>query len=413
MISLPLQASLKEGFHLNGFLSVASAWSDVDYLPSGVEPIYNSYITKSPTFNEDTNVGIQITKVIHDNVSITTQLLARAEKDFDVEATWAFLKYEPNNHWQWRVGRVHTNPYMLSEYIDVAYAYPWVRLPQEVYSQIPADYSRPVGVDLQSQFVLWKRDVTVSAFAGALSSKLNFTAGPNTALRDTLYLNLTHLYAFNLKYGTETFSVRAGYQVTRATLNPNSGTFMEGLNTFLNTLVQNGLIGTDYINYFSAYHAKTSFLGTGYQFNWNNIVSMGELVKRHAATPIIADAIGWYLMGGYRIKKILPHVTYARERLLNNATRRFNSVINGAAMQTFGVPLDVIAQSLVNTSPSYDGGAGAQTSVTVGLRWDVIDNVALKVEYQHVHPDVGGPGLFNVNPQRSANIYSVALNAVM
>jgi hypothetical protein len=77
------------------------------------------------------------------------------------------------------------------------------------------------------------------------------------------------------------------------------------------------------------------------------------------------------------------------------------------------VPLDVAAQGLVGTSPNYRSGAGSQTSVTLGVRWDVIENIALKAEFKHIHPDFYSPGLFDYHPLKSVNICSLAVNAVM
>lgn len=398
-------------FQINGFLSAGVAWSDVNYLSSGIEPTYLSEIRKQPSFDKDTNVGIQITKNLRSDISITTQLYAQGSNNFDVEATWAFLKWEPNNHWQFRVGRVRTEPYMLSDYVDVSYAYPWIRPPQEVYSQIP--FSNFTGIDGKYTRLLWGYDLSFSAFAGASTGHLEFPVPPTNTILDEVQFWLRHLYSFNLRYGNEVFSVRAGLETARISLYPNSGTFVESLNTFMNNLVALGLMGTDEINYFAVNNLPASFMGVGYQFDWKNMVSMGELVKRHTASPLIASAVGWYVMGGYRVNQLLPHVTFARERVLDNKTRRFSGMVNTLALNQFGLSLDALAQSVVGTSPYYEGGVGDQTSVTVGLRWDLIEGVAVKAEFQHVHPDRNSSGLFDVNPLKSVNIYSFAIDAVM
>lgn len=409
-------------FKLNGFMSAGVAWSDVDYLTgpnelSGYAPIYVSRIEKQPSFDKDTNVGLQITKYLRDDVNITIQLYAEGFSDFEVEATWAFIEYEPNDTWQFRVGRVRTDPYMLSEYVNVAYAYPWIRPPQEVYSQIPI--SNFTGFDVRYHTIICRKDFSIKAFWGSTSGELTLPAAPFLTLIDTIDMELRHLVSFSVKYGDEVFSVRAGYESTLVTLYPNSGTFMQGLNEFVNTAIQLGLLGQDYINYFSANNNHASFMGVGYQFDWKNIVSMGELVRRRASTPIISDPIGWYLMGGYRVKNIMPHITFARERIADNYVRRFNSAVNAFAVNSppfaagLGIPLDTIAQALIGTSYYYTGGAGNQTSVTLGVRWDVMDGVALKAEYSHIHPDLLTPGLFDFNPLKSVNIYSFAVNAVI
>jgi hypothetical protein len=174
------------------------------------------------------------------------------------------------------------------------------------------------------------------------------------------------------------------------------------------------MLSPAYINYFSAYNFRASFMGAGYQFDWKNIVSMGEVVKRSSQSVMMANVMGWYLMGGYRINgNILPKITFARERLLYGKVRRFSGDVNFWFQFLSGSPIDLntVADTIIGTSPFYDGGAGDQTSVTYGIRWDVIDGVALKAELSHVHPDRMGPGLFNVNPLKSVNVYSLALNA--
>lgn len=435
-------ASAVGGFQVNGFLSVAAVWDNLKFLPPGtstvpglvgIEPVYNSNIRKRPSFDQDSNVGLQFSKMLREDVSITTQFLARADEEWQVEAIWAFLKWEPNDQWQLRVGRVRTDPYMLSDYVEVGYAYPWVRPPEEVYSQIPSEFTNSTGADARFKIEMFNRDLILSAFYGAATTHLSFPTrlafptGINDTIFDELRLRLRDLWSFNVKYGDENFSVRAGYETTRVTLEPTAGTLMEGLNTFLNLNAlpsanpfnPNGF-GLDYVNYFSAQSVAASFAGLGYQFDWKNVVSMGEIVKRKGGSPIIANAIGWYVMGGYHVQQFLPHITFARERLVDNKVRRFNSLINEMFMRVPAqggtgslVPLDVVAQALVNTSPNFSGGAGSQTSVTMGIRWDIYEGIAIKGEFKHVHPDFLSPGLFDVNPLKSVNIYSVALNAVM
>ncbi len=416
-----------EGWQINGFLSIGAAWNDAPYLADGVEPLYNTYIRRRPSFDEDSDVGIQLTKQLREDISITTQFLAQAAYEWEVDAIWAFLKWEPNDHWQFRVGRLRTNPYMLSEVVDVGYAYPWVRPPEEVYSQVPSDFSNFVGVDAKFKFLLFERDLSFSAFYGATSTHLSFPAnltlptGINETIFDYIRLRLSDMYAFNLKYGNEIFSVRAGFETTRLTLDPNGGTTMQEFNTVLNTMALGvpfaGIppIGLDWVNYFDAYNCRANFLGIGYEFNWKNVVSMGEIVKRKTQSIVVTNAVGWYVMGGYHVNQFLPHITFARERLEDNKTRRFNGIINSGFMLLTGSDetLDAIAANLVATGPNFEGGAGSQSSVTVGLRWDVYEGIALKGEFKHIHPDLNTPGLFEFAIPGSANIYSIALDAVM
>lgn len=405
-----------DAFRVDAYLTTAVAWTDVDYnLSSGAEVIYNTYIHKRPGFEKDTNVGVQLSKALSDVVSFTTQFEAEAKHRFNAEALWAYLTYEPNDKWQFRVGRIRTNPYLLSDYANIGYAYPWVRLPQEVYNQVT--FTSATGVDAKYKIFLRSGDLSFSVFYGASITNKNVPIMPNSTVFDTVQLRLRDLTSFVLKYGNDSLTLSGGYKVMRVTIYPSTGSIKQKLNDFVNTLVGFNQIGPDYINYFSVYHARTEFMGLGYQWDWNHMVSIGEIVKRRIAAASLGSAVGWYVMGGYRINKLLPNVTFARQRVLNNYTRRFSGTVNALAMRApplgLGASLDSIAQQLIATTPFYEGGVGDQSSLTFGLRWDVAPSVDIKVEAQYVRPEHSSPGLFNYNPNKSVHVYNISVDAVI
>ncbi len=418
-----LEASL-ENLDINGFLSVGGAWSSVDYIEVGVDPTFVSTIDDRPSFDKDSDVGIQITKALHSNVSVTAEFLGQGFEDFDVGVSLAFLKYEPNEKWQYRVGRLRTQPLIFSEVIYVGYAYPWIRPPQEVYILKPNVFRQFTGVDVQYKMQILCQDLVWSAFYGAATTPLslpNALIFPNSQFfpaplafttEDTIKLKMRDVGSFSLKYGDETFNIHLGYETLRMTAEPNFAIFPR-LNRFLDTQIAAGNLGSDYENFYNLYQVRTSLTGVGYQFDWKNIVSMGEWAKRHSATPVVASAIGWYLMGGYRVNNLLPHITFSRQRVEDNWTRRFPGVVNQAAITAFGATLDDISRAIISTNTGFEGGVGDETSLTIGLRWDIYEGIAIKSEWQHVHPDNHSRGLFNLHPHKSVNLYSLGLDAVI
>jgi hypothetical protein len=59
--------------------------------------------------------------------------------------------------------------------------------------------------------------------------------------------------------------------------------------------------------------------------------------------------------------------------------------------------------------------APSQKSLTLGLRWDLLDNAALKFEYQHIRLDDRSAGRFGnlqpgFRPGGDADVFSVALD---
>jgi len=127
----------------------------------------------------------------------------------------------------------------------------------------------------------------------------------------------------------------------------------------------------------------------------------------------VGNANGWFVMGGYRCGDVLPHVTFSRQRVKDNWVRRFSGEVNSAALSAIGETLDNLAQAFIVPNRFFDGGVGDQTALTIGARWDLFEGIAIKGEWQHVHPDNRSRGLFDLHPNRSVNIYSVSLDAII
>jgi predicted porin len=93
----------------------------------------------------------------------------------------------------------------------------------------------------------------------------------------------------------------------------------------------------------------------------------------------------WYLSGGYRLAKLTPYLTYATAK--------------AAALN-----------ALLATT-------GAQNTISVGSRWDVMKNVDLKLQYDHIDLGAGSAGtLINVQPGfqpgGTVNVFSITIDFV-
>ena len=66
--------------------------------------------------------------------------------NFDLEADWAFASYSFSDQVQVRIGKIKLPTFLVSDFIEVGYSYPWIRPPQEVYTGNPI--TSIVGGDL-------------------------------------------------------------------------------------------------------------------------------------------------------------------------------------------------------------------------------------------------------------------------
>ncbi len=119
------QAMAIEDIRINGFLTAAATQTDAD------SPYNIDLASDALRFDgRDNRLGLQIAADINERMSFTMQLLARAVPDnFNAEADWAFVGYNVSDDLQVRAGKVKLPTFLTSDYIEVGYAYPWIRPP--------------------------------------------------------------------------------------------------------------------------------------------------------------------------------------------------------------------------------------------------------------------------------------------
>ncbi|MCV2883822.1 hypothetical protein OE749_03790 [Aestuariibacter sp. AA17] len=88
----------------------------------------------SISFSPESRLGIQMMGNISERFSATTQIMLRGANDYDPEIAWAYLTYNVSNEGTLQAGRLRVPVYHFSEYMDVGYAYPWIRIPSDTYS---------------------------------------------------------------------------------------------------------------------------------------------------------------------------------------------------------------------------------------------------------------------------------------
>ncbi|MDZ7924412.1 MAG: hypothetical protein U5M23_10170 [Marinagarivorans sp.] len=109
----------------NGFLSAVGG--------KALDSPINGY-EKDITFNNDSLFGLQARADISEKLSVTGQIVSLGENDFATELAWGYIAYKANNNLTLRMGRFRIPLYYYSDFLDVAYAYPWVSPSDDVYN---------------------------------------------------------------------------------------------------------------------------------------------------------------------------------------------------------------------------------------------------------------------------------------
>ena len=318
-------------------------------------------------YDVDTVMGLRIGVQVDEKMSAVMQVRASGkDTDDSLEVDWAYVGYQLNDETLIRGGRIGFPVFMISEVLEVGYAYPWIRPPVEVYGQVP--FTSMYGADLLYRVNWADIDWTFQPFLGEeeTDSQLGITAFNSAAFGGAIppgtldiTLDVEGLAGLNIIADVDWATFRVGYVIAADAVVKSPALFPAA------GLVQ-GVKGT--------------FFNAGMSLDWNNIVGYSEFTHTKV-DGLFPDSTAWYATLGYRMGDFMPHVTYA----------------------------DITADDNSPLGPEQD-------SVTLGLRYEMTDSSALKVEWQRLETDsglFGNSGLsFSNDPGDTVNVISVAIDLV-
>ena len=413
LAATPVQA-LENPITINGFASAGFITGDLDAsFYSGTD-----IIGDSATFGADNTIGLQIFSNVNDKVSFTGQLLAKGVIDsYSLDAHWAFVDYHPRSDLSIRAGRLVLPVMMVSEFVDVGYAYPWARPPMEVYSGIPlTSYS---GIDMLYTAHIGDNNLIIQPYMGSIPASSNIGLDVKTDLG--IGLNTT----FQFEYGFLRAHVMQVKGVSGSDPSTGSGFIMDA---------QMVAIGAD--------------------LEFGNVVVISEYIKKEfefTGLEPFSEVSGeaGYLTLGYRMGKFLPHITFAsgdndvdQVSALDVALGQMTAdpdflaymgtlspaeqqalaadpiaALSDPAVQAGLVGAGIVTPSELQAFPSLAGMqlppsplAYKQTSITLGLRYEMLSNTALKLEYQEIEAQEESWGLFVSEPADKVKLASFVID---
>lgn len=284
--------------------------------------------------------GAQLTYGVTDTVGLTLQTTAKAYGDeWKANLEWAYLSWQSTDNLMMRVGRLRTPVYMYSESIDVGFSYPWLRLPDEVYSQV--QLSNYEGADIVYNLPLSFATLSFQ-LAGGIAKNRDYYI-----YDEEFDIDYDNVFGSSVSLATNDFGTfRVGY--VEADIDTDiSGSFTD---IFGNPGTAS-LLALD--------KDKGKFTSIGYQYDNGTWLTANEWTSRVIENDGSNSTDSFYLMGGRRFGDFLAHVTYAQ----------------------------------------LDENEGRQNSWTLGLNYNIAPTVVLKTEYKRVDTSGGYDGVFVRNKQ--------------
>lgn len=335
----------------------------------------------------DSRLGAQLDLTFNPRLSATVQAIAmqNTKGDFTPQVEWAFLRYKLSNSVTMRMGRLGWPAYLVSDYRYVGYANPWVRAPLEVYNLAPLDSFE--GADLS-----WSHDVGSGYLT--LQGLFGHAAAPMPQdSEQSSHLRVNQLTGAYVTYEIGSLRLRGGLSTSKVTYSADS------LAQLLGGLQMAGF--EDAAKAVAASNARTNFASVGGTYDSGSILATAEYGKLHSGSATIGTASGWYGTFGYRFNKWMPYVTWAGYSKQDH-TADF-------AIPAIG-PLLPLAEGVQGVARGND-----QHTASIGVRIDVHNNVAVKLQADHVLPSQHGGTFIDVAPGydgHAVNVYSAVVDFV-
>jgi hypothetical protein len=370
---------------------VHSSADDADFTVSPLQPNGAGY-TQPWSPDVDSRLGAQA--IAHFTPQLSAMLQVISEQNYDntyrPHVEWANITYQPIPEFSVRLGRIVLPTFLLSDTRKVGYANPWVRPPAELYGLSPIFNSD--GAD--ANYKLHLGDVVNTLVASYGKSDFGVPQGGT--------FDVKHLWviADTAEYGALTLHI--AYQASSYTYS--------NLDTLFDAFRQFGPQGAALADKYDLDNKASQVITAGVLYDPGSWFLTGEWGRRNLHSAV-GESTAWYLSGGYRLAKFTPYLTYAEARA---DTATFDPGLTVSALPPY---LAAPATGLNAALNSLLGTTGAQNTISLGARWDVMKDVDLKMQYDHIDLGADSAGtLINVQPgfQRggSVNLLSIAIDFV-
>ncbi|HWL62508.1 MAG TPA: hypothetical protein VNQ32_06915 [Steroidobacteraceae bacterium] len=299
----------------------------------------------------------------------------------------AYLAWRPGADWSVRAGRLNLDAYLISEYRDVGYTYPFIRPPVEFYSRMPDSLD---GLDVTRTWVSGDAQWRAKAFAGHTTAgigerrlKLEPMHGVMLEREDNgLLLRVSALRART--HTNRLAPLLDALHDMQALPVPQVADEAAGLATALATS-----------------GAFTSYLAAAVAYDRNDWLLQVEVNRAWARKSSAINFNSGYVSFGRRFGAITAYL------MESAALRDYGAFVT----PDWATPLAGIDPLLAQQSQALASAAttaanklaGSQFTTSAGLRWDVAPRLALKTQLDVVHTRRDGDGLWHRADGRKAN----------
>lgn len=415
--------TLAKRVKINGFLSIGYSTLDGGGSNSGL----NLYGVRDSLASQANMVaGAQMDTKISDRLRTSLQFVSRGVEKNELSTEWAYFAYDISDQFTVRGGRLRAPQYAYSDVLDIAYAYPWVRPPVEMYN-LPLDNYEGFSVLYDDPFGDWQGQIEV--YYGSVLDDDPIITGIN--------FNLDEYWGSVLSLSREDLSLRAAYHRTHATVELLPGgvadqltqgllqaqTLADGLNALFPNSITSAFT-PDSVDQYAGFATVSAIYDDGVWY------VAAEYAKLQVDYELFPAGDSGYISFGRHFGAWLPYFTAATNYTDANHDASVNDRIAGAE-QIAGIldglgaisdidpdPFSVVtpAEAAAGMRALADGMRKVriqQDSYTLGFGYTVTEGLKLKFEAKRFSDFGESNGLFaGGSPGKRGAAYFFVVNTV-
>lgn len=331
----------------------------------------------------DTRVGVQLNYAPTQQFELVTQVVATrrttaAPSSDAVE--WAFAAWRPDADWTVRAGRVNSDIFLLSDYRNVGFAYPFVRPPVDFYALLPTSLD---GADIARNWNLGGAQWRAKLFAGRAITFAD--AASRVELEPAIGITLSR-EADGLLIRASAVRTRVGNEI--ATAQPlldalaqiSALPVPEVAAQAADLRRRTGVLGVD-----------LTYLSLGSRYEGGPWLASAEYV-RVSGHPSVTYAAGYASLG----RRFGPLTTFATVSRVQSTNPVLVTPAWGMAIApVMGPAVAQQAQFVADAATaSLNSTRRAQRTWSVGARYDIDSRWALKFQWDQIHVNANGVALW-------------------
>lgn len=340
------------------------------------------------SWRTDARLGVQVAHTFNPQWSAVGQALLRdqVENTLNSSITRAFVSYRPGPNLHLRLGRMADATFLISDFQDVGYVYPWVRPPMESYSLIAPRFfdGGDVTYSLPDATGVWR----IKGLAGRVKAAITTGIGYDYTLEGNDLRGLALIREqgpLKARIGYSRFHIQNPAALpSQLTAGLNQIATDPGVVAFYPDIATEALAHLDALN--SLEGAQINYASAGFAYDDGRWVAQVEVSDLSSNTKIFPKGQQGYASVGYRIGDFMPYVMIGGSR----------SPAAAKAVTSWEAALGAAAGSLQSGAlAARNAQRSEQSSLSLGVRWDFNDQAALKLQWDHVRVRDHGWGVWS------------------